>query len=132
VTAKKPQWLKDNPNDFVRLADTKGNAAPPVESARDVGMVSTVPSAHPPTPPKLPIKATQTPTTAALSLSAIAESTVSFNGRPCISTEQFALMLGISKRTLYRLFEKGQGPASVKIASPQYDLDEALKWAAAR
>lgn len=87
-------------------------------------MVSTVPSTNTPIPP--------TPTTAAPSLLAIAESTVSFNGRPCISTEQFALMLGISKRTLYRLFGKGQRPAQVKIAGPQYDLDEALNWAADR
>jgi predicted DNA-binding transcriptional regulator AlpA len=61
---------------------------------------------------------------------AIVENVVTINGRAYITTEQFAAILGVSERTLHRLFEDGKGPPKIKIAGVFYELDEVLKWTA--
>jgi hypothetical protein len=154
-TAKRPQWLKDHPNDFVRLADILGDKIHVRTDVitQDVGSNLKAPYPGPlaadkadnnaqlartPLQGRLPIdqEATnatiptrETPLKVDALLPAIVENVVTINGRAYITTEQFAAISDVSERTLHRLFEDGKGPPKIKIAGVFYELDEVLKWA---
>jgi hypothetical protein len=148
---KRPQYVKDNPdkcmsieafNEIVAARTNSGKVAATVRSDAPLSnrhaqnSVNGVSGGASELPADVSLSTERSmagsrmPMTVASSLSAIIESEVSFKGRPCVSTPQFASVLNVSKRTLYRRFKNGKGPTRVKIAHALYDLEEALKWAA--
>lgn len=99
-------------------SDSEENRPPDRESVETLPPIASLP--------------TKTPPTQAPSLPESAGDVISRNGRLLINVDQFASILGVSRRTLYRRFEDDKGPSQVKITGPLYDRDEALKWAADR
>ncbi len=151
--AKQPQWLKDNPDKWRSVQEIREKAAERARSADSIVKVDPGTSSsrskasdsengvakaavEPPLKaapsPNATIPVTETPTSVDHLLRTIVENAVTINGRTYITTEQFALILDVSKRTLHRLFKDGKGPAKVKIPGALYEHDEALKWAADR
>jgi hypothetical protein len=120
-TAKRPQWLKDHPNDFVRLADILGDEIHLRTDVitQDVGSNANGPGplaadkaddnaqlARTPLQGRLPtdqeatnatIPARETPMKVDALLPAIVESVVTINGRTHITIEQFAAILNVSE-----------------------------------
>jgi hypothetical protein len=151
--AKRPQWVKDNPDKCISKKAIHEKAARQTNSG--VVIVSVYPDASSPNlyahdsvkgvsggaaePPvdvslssDLSVAASETPTTLGTSLSKIGEGGLILNDRTYLTTQQFALMLGVSRRTLYRLLQDGKGPPQVKIAGIYYERNTTLKWAVER
>jgi predicted DNA-binding transcriptional regulator AlpA len=147
--AKRPQFLKDHTAKWRKVAEVREKIAERRRSADSIVKVDEGTSssrsnasdsedrvakaaAEPPlqtTPsPNATSPATETSTSVELLLQTIVENAVTINGRTYITTEQIALMLDVSVRTLYRLFENGNGPSKIKIPGTFYELDEALQW----
>jgi predicted DNA-binding transcriptional regulator AlpA len=151
VVANRPQYAKDNPDKcisieaFREIAARRRNSGKVVATVRPNASLSNRDAhnsvngvsecaAEPPVNFSLAadrsMAASETPTTMAPSLSKIGESGFVLNGRTYLTTQQFALMLGVSKRTLYRLLEDGKRPPQVKFPGIYYERDAILKWAA--
>jgi hypothetical protein len=151
--AKRPQYLKDHSGKWRRVAEVRERTAERARSADsivkvDAGTSSPCSNASGPEsgvaqaavePPRkttpssnATIPATETSMSVDSLLQTIVENAATINGRTYITTEQFALMLDVSLRTLHRLFEDDKGPPKIKIPGALYELDEALKWTADR
>jgi hypothetical protein len=150
VVAKRLRWVKDNLDKcvsieaFRELAARRTNFGKVIATARpdaslsnrdahnSVDSVSEC-AAGPPVNFSLStdasIAASETPTTIAPSLSNVGENGFVLNGRTYLTTQQIALMLGVSKRTLYRLLEDGNKPPRVKFPGIFYERDAILKRA---
>ena len=151
--AKRAQWLNENLDKWRSVREVHEEAArwtnsddviatdqsdaslsnlDERNSVNGVAGSAAVPSVDVAPSSELLIAATEIPTTLAPSPSEIVESGLTLNGRTCLSTEQFALMLGVSKRTLYRFLQDGKGPPRVKISGVYYELETVLKWSSER
>jgi predicted DNA-binding transcriptional regulator AlpA len=141
VVANRPQYAKDNPDKCISIEAFREIAARRTNSGKVVATVGPNASlsnrdAHNSVngvsecAADRSTAASETPTTMAPSLSKIGESEFVLNGRTYLTTQQFALMLGVSKRTLYRLLEDGKKPPQVKFPGIYYERDAILKWAA--
>jgi hypothetical protein len=128
ATAQKPKWLKDHPNDFIRLSDIQGTAAASaVESVTDVGTVAAAPSPNPPAAAK------DDNAPSAQTASEIARREIAIGGRTYVSLERLCSMVGRSQRALSRYCANGNGPPHVKIGGKIYfELDKIPEWAASR
>jgi predicted DNA-binding transcriptional regulator AlpA len=138
--AKRPQWLNDNHCKWRRLSDVLGRAAQRASSddafvkvdpnSSSSGLKPTAENVVTAAAIRWSVETASPPnaTIAATLLQTIVESAVVIDGRTCITTEQFASMLEVSERTLYRMFAYGKGPRKIKLPSVFYELDDALKW----
>ena len=153
IVAKRRQFLKDYRGKWRKVSDVLEKAAQhapyantvvkadPVTSSlpskasdpeNDVGKATAELSANTASLPDLPKLELVSPMPIVPSLPTIVRNALTINGRLCITTEQFARLSGISKRTLHRLFKNGNGPPKIKISDTLYELDEALKWSSER
>ena len=149
----RPQWLKDNPGAWRRIADVQQEADSlrrRVESEGPVEAVAAGPSSHTsspdvrndgeqnagsvdvpaggPSPPQQPVPLA----VAAPSASEVGDE-VSIGGRPHVSAQDLASRMGMSRRTLSRRCEGGKGPQKIKIGNKVYfDLDSIPAWLASR
>jgi Helix-turn-helix domain len=137
VVAKRPQWVKDNPDKCIsealrEIAARRTNSGIPADAHNSaIGRsdaavelpVDVSPSSQPPT------TAMETPTTTTPKMG---HGGLMLNGCTYFTTEQFALVLGVSKRTLHRYLEDGNGPPRIKISGVYYERDAMLRWAVDR
>ena len=125
ATAQKPKWLKDHPNDFIRLADIQGTAAASaVESVTDVGTVAAAPSPNPPAAAK------DDNAPSAQTASEIARREIAIGGRTYVSLGCLTSLLRIPERTLSRRRAKDKGPPFVKVTGIYFDFEDVRRWAA--
>jgi hypothetical protein len=152
------QWLEDNPDIKLRsVRDIQEKAGPLVETETDVGTTGVGPSSNTSCcdapsdvkgdgatglaeisvketpPPQRQFPTTVQPTNIAPSPATIAEREIAIGGRPYVSTQCLASMLGVSERTRSRLCAGGKEPPNVKIGGKvYYELDKIPEWAANR
>jgi hypothetical protein len=152
--AKRPQWLKENPDKYEPLRDVQDNASSDGEIGTDrhveLGLESKTsrqdggnPGYHgvsgsrdmpargslPPAGPPLAVEAL---TTVALSPATIAKSEITIDGLRYVSLQRLCSMVDKSERTLSRWCADGNGPPPVKISGVYFELDKILEWAASR
>lgn len=150
---KRPQWLKDNPSKWRSVREIREKAAerkpspdtivkggPYSSSSRsnvsgsksDGGKSAAELPADDASLRDLSPPVTVSPTRGVPSPPAIVGNALTINGRTYITTEQFALMLDVSLRTLHRSFAGHKGPPKIKITGVFYKIEDALRWAADR
>jgi hypothetical protein len=148
--AKRPQYLKDNPDKWRDIREIRKKIAERAQSASAIVKVDLDSSSScsnasnsenvvakavvgpPRKTPNAMIPATGRPASVDPLLRTIVENAVTINGRAYITTEQFASMLDVSVRTFHRMFADGKRPGKIKLPGTFYELDEALKWTADR
>jgi hypothetical protein len=111
----KPQWLKDNPGAWGRIADVQQEADSPRRRVESQGPVEAVAATPSPQQPKLATILPETDAAASLPGDEIAIGT-----RRYVSAERAASLLGISRRTLSRRCAAGNGPPKIKIGNKAY------------
>jgi hypothetical protein len=136
IRALRPQWLKGNPREWVKITDAQ-KAAPPVPENK----VSQEPDALPSYQPErnrscsndgcsasfTGVEGTDRGAQATADPSQIAKAESYIAGRSYVSAKRLTELLGVSERTLSR-WCAGGGPPQVRIQGLYFELEKALAF----